>query len=154
MGFVQQCGWDVCGGFAFGYTAVLVHKAVWIVWRKWSLIAVAANGLSDEKDVEVVVWDWNVWYIYRKEYSHKQYTLGFGWRPGGPGFYINTDYNSDLHGPGGQIGYDLHEEADSCFAEVIEGHEVIDRMHEKNLDENDETFTLIESITFMTHIDF
>ena len=91
---------------------------------------------------------------YSTEYPHKQYTLGFGGRPGGPGFYINTDDNSDLHGPGGQIGYDLHEEADSCFAEVIEGHEVIDRMHEKNLDENDETFTLIESITFMTHIDF
>lgn len=86
---------------------------------------------------------------YSEDYPHKKYTLGFGGRPGGPGFYINTDDNREIHGPGGQVGYHLNEEADPCFAEVIEGHEVIDWMQQKNLDENDASFTVIESIAII-----
>jgi len=65
---------------------------------------------------------------YSDQYPHDKYTLGFGGRPGGPGFYINTVDNSAYHGPGGQGHYDLLEDADSCFAKVIEGQHVIDML--------------------------
>ena len=83
---------------------------------------------------------------YNRNYPHNKYTLGFGGRPGGPGFYINTEDNSELHGPGGQGSYDLDEEADPCFAKVIEGHEVIDWMQSKKEATTGETFSVIESI--------
>lgn len=68
---------------------------------------------------------------YTDRYPHHKYTLGFSGRPGGPEFYINTDNNADIHGPGGQMSHDLHEEADPCFGTVIEGHQVIDRLYER-----------------------
>ena len=90
---------------------------------------------------------------YNTEYPHHKYTLGFGGRPGGPGFYINTEDNRDIHGPGGQLGYHLVEEADPCFAKVIEGRHVIDWMqlkHQKHPKHNPSStkklFTVIESI--------
>jgi hypothetical protein len=37
--------------------------------------------------------------------------------------------NVENHGPGGQSSYSDPSEADPCFAKVIEGFEVVDRMH-------------------------
>lgn len=38
--------------------------------------------------------------------------------------------NSELHGPGGQTNYEDPTEADPCFAKVVKGFEVVDRMHQ------------------------
>lgn len=70
--------------------------------------------------------------VYFQEYSdafpHEKYTVGISGRPGGPDFYINLVNNTINHGPGGQSHHDLHEEADPCFAKVVDGFSVIDRM--------------------------
>jgi cyclophilin family peptidyl-prolyl cis-trans isomerase len=66
---------------------------------------------------------------YSAKFPHIKYTLGYAGRPGGPDFYISTQDNSKIHGPGGQTSYDDPTEADPCFAKVIEGFDVVDRMH-------------------------
>ena len=71
---------------------------------------------------------------YHEDYPHDAYTVGFSGRPGGMEFYINTQDNAQIHGPGGQHQHDLHEEGDPCFAKVVSGHHVIDRMHQKNVE--------------------
>ena len=65
---------------------------------------------------------------YSENFPHKKYTVGYAGRPGGPDFYISMKDNSKLHGPGGQTSYEDPSEADPCFAKVIEGTEVADRM--------------------------
>jgi cyclophilin family peptidyl-prolyl cis-trans isomerase len=65
---------------------------------------------------------------YSPNFPHQKYTLGFAGRPGGPDFYISTHDNSRVHGPGGQSSYEDQTEADSCFAKVVEGFDVADRM--------------------------
>mmetsp|Transcript_9604 Transcript_9604/g.12546 ORF Transcript_9604/g.12546 Transcript_9604/m.12546 type:complete len:349 (-) Transcript_9604:228-1274(-) len=65
---------------------------------------------------------------YTDDFPHAKYTLGIAGRPGGPDFYINLVDNKRNHGPGGQKSYDIVEEADSCFAKVIDGFDVIKRM--------------------------
>ena len=70
---------------------------------------------------------------YSEEYAHEKYTLGFGGRPAGPDFYISTQNNSDHHGPGGQEHHDLHEEADPCFGIVVDGKDVVDKLHAKSI---------------------
>lgn len=65
---------------------------------------------------------------YSSEFPHKQGTLGYAGRPGGPGFYISIVDNTRNHGPGSQNARNPHE-ADSCFAKVIEGFDdVVQRM--------------------------
>jgi len=65
---------------------------------------------------------------YSPNFPHEKYTLGFAGRPGGPDFYVSTEDNSRLHGPGGQSSYEDPSEADPCFAKVVEGFDVVDRM--------------------------
>lgn len=65
---------------------------------------------------------------YSPKFPHEKYTLGLAGRPGGPDFYVSTRNNTSLHGPGGQSSYEDPTEADPCFAKVIEGFEVVDRM--------------------------
>lgn len=60
---------------------------------------------------------------YHPDFPHKQYTLGYAGRPGGPPFYISTIDNVKNHGPGSQ-GSDT--EADGCFGKVLEGFSVIE----------------------------
>lgn len=67
---------------------------------------------------------------YSTEHPHLSHTLGFGGRPGGPNFYINLADNSEIHGPGGQTKHNLVEEADSCFAKIIHGKDVIEKMNQ------------------------
>ena len=71
---------------------------------------------------------------YSDNFPHKQYTLGYAGRPGGPNFYINMKDNSRVHGPDGRTGeleYDEDGEgdADPCFARVVAGFDAVDRMH-------------------------
>ena len=65
---------------------------------------------------------------YSPKLPHEKYTLGYAGRPGGPDFYISTRNNTIAHGPGGQSSYEDPTEADPCFARVIEGIDVVDRM--------------------------
>lgn len=46
----------------------------------------------------------------------------------GPDFYVSTKDNTKVHGPGGQDSYDDPSEADPCFAKVVKGFDVVDRM--------------------------
>lgn len=65
---------------------------------------------------------------YSEDFPHEPYTLGFTGRPGGPDWYINKVDNTEAHGPGGQFHHELEEFADSCFAKVIDGFDVIKTM--------------------------
>jgi cyclophilin family peptidyl-prolyl cis-trans isomerase len=64
---------------------------------------------------------------YSHKFPHKHYTVGFAGR--GPTFYINTMDNIAIHGPGGQDHHDLPDSADPCFAKIVEGFDVVERMH-------------------------
>lgn len=68
---------------------------------------------------------------YAPEMTHKQYTLGYPGRPGGPDFYVNMRDNSGSHGPGGQQTHysDMMHDADPCFARIVRGWETIERVH-------------------------
>lgn len=61
---------------------------------------------------------------YSDTFPHVKYTLGYAGRPGGPSFYFNIKNNTAAHGPGGQG--DNH--ADVCFAKVVDGVNVVDRI--------------------------
>ena len=63
---------------------------------------------------------------YTEKFPHFQYTLAFAGK--GPTFYINTMDNEKSHGPGGQQHQLLPQDADSCFAKVVEGVDVIDEL--------------------------
>jgi hypothetical protein len=64
---------------------------------------------------------------YSENFPHEKYTLGFTGRPGGPSIYINTKDNIRDHGPN---GYSKDGKGDPCFAKVIRGYDVVDRMHQ------------------------
>lgn len=65
---------------------------------------------------------------YDARFPHRKYTLGFAGRPGGPEFYISTVDNSKNHGPGSQGS---ETEADACFAKVVEGVEIVEKMRQQ-----------------------
>lgn len=62
---------------------------------------------------------------YSNKFPHQKYTLGLTGRPSGPGIYINARDNTKLHGPG---GYAKDGSGDPCFAKVIKGFDVVDRL--------------------------
>ena len=63
---------------------------------------------------------------YSAKHPHEKYTVGFV--DIGPTFFINTDNNTIIHGPGAQEHHQLPEDAEPCFARVIEGVEVVDAL--------------------------
>mmetsp|Transcript_11202 Transcript_11202/g.17323 ORF Transcript_11202/g.17323 Transcript_11202/m.17323 type:complete len:472 (+) Transcript_11202:218-1633(+) len=65
---------------------------------------------------------------YHEEFPHEPWTLGFTGRPGGPDWYINKADNTKPHGPGGQYQHDLEEQADSCFAKIVDGKDTLQRI--------------------------
>jgi len=71
---------------------------------------------------------------YNPEHPHRQWTVGFAGRPGGPDFYINKLDNTANHGPGGQSQHDLEDEADPCFGSIQDGHDVLNRMYQMKTD--------------------
>ena len=64
---------------------------------------------------------------YSHEFPHNSYTLGYAGQPGGPNFYISIRDNTIIHGPGGQEDV---AEAETCFAKVIDGFDIVDRISE------------------------
>lgn len=72
---------------------------------------------------------------YSEKHPHVKYTLGYAGRPGGPDFYISMQDNTRAHGPGGQGSYEDPSEADPCFAKVVKGFEVADRIHKSSVQE-------------------
>lgn len=69
---------------------------------------------------------------YSYAFPHVKYTIGYAGRPSGPDFYVNMIDNTVLHGPGGQHAVNDNVEADHaepCFAKVVEGFEVAERIH-------------------------
>lgn len=74
---------------------------------------------------------------YSDQFPHAQYTIGFAGQ--GPTFYINTMDNSEQHGPGGQGHHLLPDDADPCFARVVEGFEVIDDLARLGLHQKETT---------------
>jgi len=66
---------------------------------------------------------------YTPDFPHHKYTLGIAGRPGGPDFYVNMLDNVRIHGPGGQgHNYNGDPESDSCFAKLVSGSEVADKI--------------------------
>lgn len=65
---------------------------------------------------------------YSHKFQHVPWSLGFTGRPGGPDFYVNKVDNVEAHGPGGQHHHELDEFADPCFARVIKGFDVLERI--------------------------
>jgi hypothetical protein len=65
---------------------------------------------------------------YSEDFPHEPFTLGYTGRPGGPDWYINKVDNTKAHGPGGQFHHEIEEFADSCFAKVVDGFDVINMM--------------------------
>jgi len=63
---------------------------------------------------------------YTDSFPHEHYTVAFAGR--GPDFYINTNNNSKFHEPGTQKHHELDDEADPCFAKVVEGKDVVDSL--------------------------
>lgn len=78
--------------------------------------------------------------------------VGYAGRPGGPNFYINVEDNRALHGPGGQDGKKGQEnsprgEADPCFARVVDGFAVVDRLHRLPVTDQSDGFVLEDRVT-------
>lgn len=65
------------------------------------------------------------WQEYSPKFPHKELTLGYAGRPGGPAFYISIIDNTNNHGPASQGS---STEADSCFGRIVGGRSVIERI--------------------------
>jgi len=74
---------------------------------------------------------------YSKKFPHEKFTLGYAGRPGGPDFYISMQNNTEIHGPGGQGSYVDSMEADACFAKVVNGFDVVERIHTSPVEKGD-----------------
>mmetsp|Transcript_19209 Transcript_19209/g.24206 ORF Transcript_19209/g.24206 Transcript_19209/m.24206 type:complete len:145 (+) Transcript_19209:3-437(+) len=61
---------------------------------------------------------------YSNEFPHEDLTVGFVGKLGGPELYINTQDNSEHHGPGKQPHHHLDGDADPCFARIIGGRDL------------------------------
>lgn len=91
---------------------------------------------------------------YTDQFPHVQYTIGFAGV--GPSFYINTLDNSEAHGPGMQGHYLLSNDADPCFAKVVEGFDVVDDLIRLGLNQRkgdaEQRLMLYEAEHTFTHI--
>lgn len=72
-------------------------------------------------------WDGLEFPEYSAEYPHEKHTVGFSGK--GPNIYINLRDNQEIHSPGAQSHHNLPDEADPCFAKVVEGADVVDAMY-------------------------
>jgi cyclophilin family peptidyl-prolyl cis-trans isomerase len=65
---------------------------------------------------------------YSESWPHLEWTVGLAGRPGGTEFYINKRDNSADHGPEGKSSYEVGN-SDPCFAKVVRGFDIVDRMN-------------------------
>lgn len=70
---------------------------------------------------------------YNAKFPHVAWTLGMTGRPGGPDFYINKNDNTHVHGPGGQTQHALAEQADPCFAKVVDGFSTLQKIYKMDV---------------------
>ena len=69
------------------------------------------------------LYDWSLpFQEYSDLYPHKEGTLGWSGRPGGPEFYVSIMDNSENHGPGGQPQAQNPYEADTPIGTIVEGY--------------------------------
>ena len=69
---------------------------------------------------------------------------------GGPDFYINVQDNSKIHGPGGQSNYPDPSEADICFAKVVNGFNVVDRIHKERVKPGDDYMAIESNVAIVS----
>ena len=63
---------------------------------------------------------------YTSDFPHVPYTVGFN-HVGGPIFYFNVEDNTEMHGP--QVSEEEgNKEGDPCFAKIVEGIDVVQRI--------------------------
>jgi hypothetical protein len=88
---------------------------------------------------------------YHPKYPHLPWTMGYTGRPGGPDWYINKADNSKSHGPGGQYQHDLEEQADPCFAKIVDGQDTLQRVFQRETypATNDYAYFLVEPVTIV-----
>mmetsp|Transcript_15573 Transcript_15573/g.30570 ORF Transcript_15573/g.30570 Transcript_15573/m.30570 type:complete len:352 (+) Transcript_15573:40-1095(+) len=70
---------------------------------------------------------------YSDQYTHEPYTLGLAGFPAGTDFYVNLVDNVRNHGPGGQDPV----MANPCYAKIVKGREVIEKIKKKPRDSSD-----------------
>lgn len=89
---------------------------------------------------------------YSEQFPHLPWTLGFTGRPGGPDWYINKVDNTKSHGPHGQFQHKLEEQADSCFAKVVEGQDTLQKVFSAEVypRDSDWAFFLEDAIEIVT----
>ena len=83
---------------------------------------------------------------YHKDFPHKEWTIGFAGRPGGPDFYINKMDNSRNHGPNGQKHHDLKEEADPCFGYIADGKDTLSKIFGQGTAAMEQSFVLYNPV--------
>lgn len=130
-----------------------VESGVWddtvLLHRVEHVVQAAPFSISGDTKIDTLHKKSLVFPEYSNDYPHKEFTLGFSGRPGGPEFYINTIDNDENHGPGGQEHHALVEEADPCFATVVVGHNVVSHLTELNrhaMNEDNPLYTKIETV--------
>lgn len=109
----------------------MVDRRVWdktVFIHHWEHIIQAAPISSDGVNKREAVGGLLSFPEHGDFYRHEKYTVGFAGRPGGPEWYINLLDNYDSHGPGKQQHSRVLNDADPCFAEVVQGRDVIDLM--------------------------
>ena len=115
----------------------MVYHGLWdqtaIVHNKEHVITASPTnfftGESKSSDFEAAGISHVSFQEYNEHYPHDKYTLGFTGRPGGPDFYISIEDNNKRHGPGGFVDAAIVEEADPCFAKVVDGFDTVDRIY-------------------------
>ena len=88
---------------------------------------------------------------YTPEFPHERYTVGFS-SSGGPLFYINIQDNTELHGPRHNNEGDV--EGDPVIASVVEGFDVIQRIHALPRNDDDSLSTRVQIVdTYVVETD-
>ena len=106
-----------------------------IFWHHDEIKHVVAGALISYKTGEpkyhhlrALGWDGLLFAEHSEQYPHNKYTMGFSGK--GPNIYVNLHDNQNSHGPGGPRlqQHDMPDDADPCFATVVEGFDVIDAL--------------------------
>ena len=87
------------------------------------------EGDGKRKDFEKSGYNSVSFQEYSPNFSHRQYTLGYAGRPGGPNFYINMQDNTHVHGPQLDLKEGDEIDADPAFGKVVAGFDTVNRMH-------------------------
>ena len=129
----------------------MVDKRAWDNSRfhfRSNHIAITSDEYADGEPKNPEVLSKLLFPEYSDKFKHFASTIGFAGRPGGPNFYINLTDNSRIHGPGGQKRYHLSEEADSCFAKIVHGKDMVAKMNDK-IQQGEKLDVVIETVRWI-----